>query len=212
MYLVLVRLFLWSSRWSGRELVVAAEAVDESAITLCGTFGWRCVSHRAQEFALFCGLAARLFALFCFAVEGLCDGGRAALLAESEDFDVELAGFVFDVEHVADADFAGGFGGDVVRGDAVHVAGFGGLLAGFEEAGGPEPLVDARAGHAFYFLTPLALYGAKDAHREIEERADEFEGAADYETDEAEGEQDQPNQWIEQKCGEREGPADDEED
>ena len=134
------------------------------------------------------------------------------MLAESEDFDVELAGFVFDVEHVADADFAGGFGGDVVRGDAVHVAGFGGLLAGFEEAGGPEPLVDARAGHAFYFLTPLALYGAKDAHREIEERADEFEGAADYETDEAEGEQDQPNQWIEQKCGEREGPADDEED
>jgi hypothetical protein len=30
----------------------------------------------------------------------------------------------------------------------LQVAGFGGLLAGLEEAGGPEPLVDAGASHA----------------------------------------------------------------
>ena len=78
------------------------------------------------------------------------DGG-AALLAEGEDFDVEFAAFVFDVEHVADADLAGGLGGLVVRGDAIELAGFGGLLAGLEEAGGPEPFVDAGAGHGSIF-------------------------------------------------------------
>ncbi len=44
-------------------------------------------------------------------------------------------------------DFPGGFRGLAVGEDALEVAGFGGLLAGFEEAGGPEPLVDAGAGH-----------------------------------------------------------------
>ena len=106
----------------------------------------------AEEFALFGGLAAGLFALFGLAVEGLGDGGGAALLAEGEDLDVELAAFVFDVEHVADADFAGRLGGLVVRGDAVEVAGLGGLLAGLEEAGGPEPFVDAGAGHGSIFV------------------------------------------------------------
>jgi hypothetical protein len=144
-------IFFGFSPLVGWELIVAAEAVDEAAVTLGGAFGWGSEVEWAKELSLFGGLATRFFALFGFAVEGLGDGGRAALLAEGEDLDVELAGFIFDVEHVADADFAGGLGGDVVRGDAVHVAGFGGLLAGFEEAGGPEPLVDARAGHAFYF-------------------------------------------------------------
>jgi len=82
---------------------------------------------------------------------GLGDGGGAALLAEGEDLDVELAAFVFDVEHVADADLAGGLGGVDVRGDAVQLAGFGGLLAGLEEAGGPKPFVDAGSGHRFIF-------------------------------------------------------------
>jgi hypothetical protein len=118
--------------------VIAAEAVDEAAVPFGGAFGWGGgIGHGAEEFVLFGGLAAGFFALFGFAVEGLGDGGGAALLAEDEDFDVELAAFIFDVEHVADADFSGGFGGLVVREDAVEFAGFGGLLASLEEAGGP---------------------------------------------------------------------------
>jgi hypothetical protein len=118
-------------------LVVAAEAVDEAAIALGGAFGGSGEVEWAEEFALLGCVAAELFAGFGFAVEGLGDGGGAALLAEGEDFDLELAGFIFDVEHVADADLAGGLGRLVVRSDAVHVAGFGGLLAGLEEASGP---------------------------------------------------------------------------
>lgn len=125
--------------------------MDEASVALGGAFGWGSEVDRAKELSLFGGLAARFFALFGFAVEGLGYRCRTALVAEGEDLDVELASFVFDVEHVADADLAGGLGGLIVRGDAVHVTGFGGLLAGFEEAGGPEPLVDAGAGHAFYF-------------------------------------------------------------
>ena len=126
--------------------------MDEAAVAFGGAFGGSGgPGDGAEEFALFGGFAAGLFAGFGFAVEGLCDGGGGSLLAEGEDFDVELAAFVFDVEHVADADLAGGLGGLIVGEDAVEVAGFGGLLAGFEEAGGPEPFVDAGAGHASIF-------------------------------------------------------------
>jgi hypothetical protein len=118
---------------------VAAEAVDEAAVALRGAFarGGCGPGHGAEEFAFLGGLAAEFFALFGLAVEGLGDGGGAALLAEGEDLDVEFAAFVFDVEHVADVDLAGGLGGLAVREDAVELAGFGGLLAGLEEAGSP---------------------------------------------------------------------------
>jgi len=88
-------------------------------------------------------------------VKGLCDGGSGALIAEGEDFDFELAGFVADVEEVADLDFAGGLGALAVGGDAAQVEGFRGLFAGLEEARGPEPLVDADAGHTLYFRTKM---------------------------------------------------------
>jgi hypothetical protein len=118
------------------------------------------------------------------------------------------------MEHVACADLAGGLGGEVVRGDAVHVAGFGGLLAGFEEAGGPEPLVDARAGHRsiFFYFCVQVLEGAEHAHGEVEECGDELEGATDYDSDEAEGQEDQPDQRIEEDRGEGQGPTEDHED
>jgi hypothetical protein len=125
--------------------------VDEAAVALAGAFGGGVVGYWAEEFALFGSFAASLFAGFGLAVEGLGDGRGAALLAEGKHFYFELATFIFDVEHIAEAHLAGGFGGDVVRSDAVHVAGFGGLLAGFEEAGGPKPLVDAGAGHEVIF-------------------------------------------------------------
>jgi len=125
--------------------------VDQATVAFGGTFGWGSVSHGAEEFSFFGGLATGLFALFGLAVEGLGDGGGAALLAEGEDFDVEFAAFVLDVEHVTDADLTGRFGGLVVRGDAIEFAGLGGLLAGLEETGGPKPFVDAGAGHGSIF-------------------------------------------------------------
>jgi hypothetical protein len=128
--------------------------VDEAAVAFVGALsGGSCgPGHGAEKFAFLGGFAAEIFALFGFAVEGLGDGGGAALLAEGEDFDVEFATFVFDVERVADVDLAGGLGGLVVREDAVQLAGFGGLLAGLEEAGGPEPFVDAGSGHVSIFV------------------------------------------------------------
>ena len=127
-----------SSRCSEVISAVAAEAVDEAAISFVGALGGRGgPGDGAEELALLRGFAPSFFAGFGFSVEGLGDGGGAALLAEGEDLDVKLAAFVFDVEHVADVDLAGGLGGVVVGGDAVQVAGFGGLLAGLEEAGGP---------------------------------------------------------------------------
>jgi hypothetical protein len=126
--------------------------VDEAPVAFGRAFGWRGEVQWAEEFALFGGLAASLFAGFGFAVESLGDGCGASLLAEGEDLYLELAALVFDMEHVADADLAGGLCWLVVRGDAAHVAGLGGLLAGFEEAGGPKPFVDAGASHAFIFV------------------------------------------------------------
>ena len=114
------------------------------------------------------------------------------------------------MERVAEADLAGGLGGEIVRGDAVHVAGFGCLLAGFEEARGPEPLIDACAGHGsifFYFYLSQMLDGAEHAHGEIEERGDELEGAADYDADETEGQEDQPDQRVEEERRERRGAS-----
>ncbi len=181
--------------------------MDEAAVAFGGAFGWGGgPGDGAEEFALFGGFAAGFFAGFGFAVEGLCDGGGGALLAEGEDLDVELAGFVFDVEEVADADLAGGFGGLMVGEDALELAGFGGLLAGFEEACGPEPLVDAGAGHAFYFLL-RTLDGAEHAAGEREECGDEFERASDDDADETEGKEDEPDEWEEDHGGEGQGPA-----
>jgi hypothetical protein len=132
--------------------VVASEAVDQATVAFGRAFGWRGEVQWAEEFALFGSLAAGLFAGFSFAVESLGDGGGASLLAEGEDLDFELAALVFDMQLVADADLAGWLCWLVVRGDAAHVAGLGGLFAGLEEAGGPEPFVDAGASHAFIFV------------------------------------------------------------
>ena len=115
------------------------------------------------------------------------------------------------MEHVADADFAGGLGGEVVRGDAVELAGFGGLLAGLEEAGGPEPFVDAGAGHAciFYFGCGFGkrLDRAEHTAGKGEERGDELECAAYDYADKTEREQDEPDQRIEDEGRDGQGPA-----
>ena len=72
-------------------------------------------------------------------------------MGDDEDLDLEFADFVADGEAVAGFDLSRGFGGLAVRDDAAHVTGFGGEFTGFEEASGPEPLVDAGAGHGSLF-------------------------------------------------------------
>lgn len=86
---------------------------------------------------------------FAFAVQGLGSGGGATHSGEVEDFNLEEASFIADAQGVADADFAGGFGFVVVGFDASEFAGSHGEGAGFEEAGCPEPFVDAETGHRF---------------------------------------------------------------
>jgi hypothetical protein len=131
---------------AGGGSVAAAEGVDEAAVALRGLGGWG-EGERAEKAALFSGLEAGELADFGLAIEGMGDGSGATLVAEGEDLDLELATFVADAEHVAEADLAGGLGGLAVRDDAVELAGLRGLFAGLEEAGGPEPLIDAGAGH-----------------------------------------------------------------
>ena len=57
--------------------------MNEAAVAFVGALaGGGCgPGHGTKEFALFGGFAAGFFALFGFAVEGLGDGGGAALLA-----------------------------------------------------------------------------------------------------------------------------------
>jgi hypothetical protein len=188
--------------------------VDETAISFVGAFGGGGgPGDGAKEFALLGSFPARFFAGFGFAVEGLSDGGRTALLAEGEDLDVELAAFVFDVEHVADADLSGGLCGLAVGEDALQLAGFRGLFARLEEAGGPEPFVDAGSGHAGIVVDFLdaQLDGSEHASGKGEERADQLECAADDEADESEREQDQPDEWEENHGCQGQGPAEESE-
>jgi hypothetical protein len=51
------------------------------------------------------------------------------------------------------------------------------------------------------------LDGAQHSSRKAEERGDEFEGAANYDADEAEGKQDEPDERIEDQGCEGQGPA-----
>ena len=110
-------------------------------------------------------------------------------------------------------DLAGGFCWLAVGKDSLEIAGFGGLLAGFEEAGGPEPLVDAGAGHALIVADFLeGLNRPERANGEVEDGGDEGEGASYDDAYQAEGEQDEPDKWIEDQGGEREWPAEEGED
>ena len=127
-------------------LCFAAELDDLSSVSLGGA-----AIGEGREFLHGFALGGKFEAGFtarvCFAIEGLCDCGGAAGFAEDEDFDLEEAALICDLQHVADADVTGGLGGDAVGEDAADIAGFGGEGAGLEEARGPEPFIDANGGH-----------------------------------------------------------------
>ena len=70
----------WGASSAPAVLVLAAEAVDEAAIAFRRALG-RGKIDRAEQAALFGGLAARLGAGFGFAIERLGNRSGAALLA-----------------------------------------------------------------------------------------------------------------------------------
>ena len=123
-------------------LSVVAEAMDLAAVLFGGAAGGGWLEEQAG-FALFGDEGARGSAGFGFMVEGLGDGGGSADFAEGEDFDFEFSTFIFDGELVADTDFVSRARGLLVRLDAAEIAGLRCEGAGFEEARGPEPFVDA---------------------------------------------------------------------
>src|SRR5690242_6071212 len=96
-----------------------------------------------QRLSLFGGLQAQLAARFTLAVERLRDGSRSANLAEQQNFDLELAGFVADAQPVADANLARRLGALPVPLNPAQVAGVGGERTGLEKSRGPEPFVNA---------------------------------------------------------------------
>jgi len=99
---------------------------------------------------------AQLAARLGLAVEGLRHRRRAAQLAEGENLDLEITALVLHVQQVADADIAGSFGRLPIGGNLAQFTGVSGAGAGFEESGGPKPLVDADAVHGPIFVSNRA--------------------------------------------------------
>ena len=58
----------------------------------------------------------------------------------------------------------------------------------------------------------MGLNRSERADGEVEDCGDEGEGASDYDAYQAEGEQDEPDEWVKDQRGEGEGPAEEGED
>ena len=127
----------------------AAEADDFATIALGGPAGGELLPF-SGGFAFGGDLEAEFAAGVGFAVERLSDGCWAAEFAESENFDFEVATVVSYVQHVADANFAGGLSELAMRLNAAEITGAGGESAGLEETSGPKPLVDPDGRHGVF--------------------------------------------------------------
>src|SRR6266542_6282282 len=135
----------------------AAELDDASAVTFGGSSGGE--SFELQGcFALSRGLLPGFAAGLAFSVERLGGRGRAAHIVQRQHLDLELAAVVRDLKPVAEVNFAGGLYRLAVGEDPSQVAGARGHRAGFEEAGGPEPLVDAHPNHGPILSRRLYTY------------------------------------------------------
>lgn len=114
------------SWWPTQGICLAAsETVDHTTVALGGA-AFPAGVHLRHGFALLGCFGAGGAAGIGFREQGLGDGGGAAEFAELEDGYGEFADFVFDDEGITDADFAGGFGGVAIGGDAVQITGLGG--------------------------------------------------------------------------------------
>ena len=97
-----------------RQTLGSSAKLDDAATVALGGAAlgqWRELLH---GLAFGGQLEAGFLAGFGFAIEGLRHGGGTAHVAEREDFDVEFSAFIFDGEHVAVVDLAGGFGLDTI--------------------------------------------------------------------------------------------------
>lgn len=131
--------------WRLRSFAIA-ELDDLATVALAGTaFG--CGREILQGFAIFNELHAQLAAGVGFAIKGLSDSGRAADGTEGKDLDLKLMCFGLDLQQIAKMNFASRFGRLVIGLNSAQVTGAGSESSSLEEACGPEPFVDANAGH-----------------------------------------------------------------
>jgi hypothetical protein len=130
-----------------REESASSAELDDSAAVAFGRASCGQLFELAHSFALGCNFLAEFAAGVGLAVEGLGDGSGAAHFAEEENFDFEVTALVGDTQHVADADFARGFGSLAVGFDPAEFTGMCGKRACLEKSCRPQPLVDAHRGH-----------------------------------------------------------------
>ena len=130
----------------GALALLGGEAVDEAAVS----FAWFDTGHGLADQLLPAevgGGLAGVAALVRLGIVGACDGSGGTLIGQGQDLDLVDAAFVPDLQFVALLEDARRLGGLVVAEDASGIAGLRGEGTGFEEASGPEPLVDANACH-----------------------------------------------------------------
>jgi hypothetical protein len=84
------------------------------------------------------------------AVERLGNRSRAAYIAEKQDFDMKVAGFVCHSHHVANPNFACGLRELPIELDSAEITGSRSKSSRLEEPGGPEPFVDPYRGHGLF--------------------------------------------------------------
>src|SRR5829696_2369020 len=137
------------TRWRGEGLlralppVLVAEAIDLASIALRRPAFLLVDESGGRHAELLGELRTRGETLGCLLVECGGDGGRAAALGECADLDDVLVGAEAHAHPIARLEQLGGFDAFAVDLDLAGGDGICGQRAGLEEAGGPEPLVDA---------------------------------------------------------------------
>lgn len=107
--------------------------------------GWLPVPHSlnaGHDLALLRQLEAQSAACFGLPIKRLGDWSRTAHFAEGQDLDFEVTAVVLHAQQVAGPDFPSRLHQLPVRLDPAQFTSPSGERAGFEEARGPQPLVD----------------------------------------------------------------------
>jgi len=125
---------------------MSAELDDPSAVAFGGPALGRRVNTLPRP-ALLDHLHAQFPAGLSFAVEGLSHRGRAAHLAEQQDFHLKIAALSLDLQEVADADVACRLHRLLVGFNPAKFAGARRQAARLEKTGRPQPLINANASH-----------------------------------------------------------------
>lgn len=130
------------------------EGFQESAVSFGGTAGTGFATGGAVVLGGFAGALEVLRGGEVLEEFGDSRGGDA-IFEQGSDPDDAGEVTAADAEEISGAEVAGGFDGELVEADVATATGFGGEGAGFEEAHGPEPLVDAHrvGGGCFHGLS-----------------------------------------------------------